>query len=73
MKSSVQAGEFLDLAVRDAISRASSSLLNRQSSEGYWWADLSRGFYARVGLHTDGALASSRGWTESGTLRAGRK
>jgi len=40
MKSSVQAGEFLDLAVRDAISRASGSLLNRQSSEGYWWADL---------------------------------
>jgi squalene-hopene/tetraprenyl-beta-curcumene cyclase len=40
MKSSVQAGEFLDLAVRDAISRASSSLLKKQSPEGYWWADL---------------------------------
>ena len=40
MKSSVQTQEFLDLAVRDAITRASSSLFERQSPEGYWWADL---------------------------------
>lgn len=40
MNSSAQVEEFLSLGVRDAIGRASSELLSRQSPEGYWWADL---------------------------------
>jgi squalene-hopene/tetraprenyl-beta-curcumene cyclase len=40
MKSSPRTSEPLKSAVADAIRRASSSLLRRQSPEGYWWADL---------------------------------
>ena len=40
MKSSLQISNSLNFAARDAIRKASSTLLQRQSSEGYWWADL---------------------------------
>ncbi len=40
MKSSLQVSGSLNLAAADAIRRASSSLLQRQLPEGYWWADL---------------------------------
>ena len=40
MKSSLQATESLSFATAEAIDRASASLLERQTAEGYWWADL---------------------------------
>ncbi len=40
MKSSLQISESLNFAAADAIRKASSALLERQSSEGFWWADL---------------------------------
>ncbi len=40
MKSSLQIAESLTYAAADAIGKASSSLLQRQDAEGYWWADL---------------------------------
>ncbi len=40
MKSSLQISDSLNLAAADAIRKASSALLRRQSREGFWWADL---------------------------------
>ena len=40
MKASLRASGSLNLAVTDVIRKASSSLLQRQSPDGYWWADL---------------------------------
>jgi squalene-hopene/tetraprenyl-beta-curcumene cyclase len=40
MKSSTQTDDLLGFAVGDAIEKASSSLIGKQSAEGYWWADL---------------------------------
>lgn len=40
MKSSLQISDSLNQAAADAILRASAALLDRQFSEGYWWADL---------------------------------
>src|SRR5581483_7202133 len=40
MKSSLQISESLNFAAADAVRKASSSLLHRQSAEGYWCADL---------------------------------
>lgn len=40
MKPSLQTSGSLNFAVADAICKASSWLVPRQSSEGYWWADL---------------------------------
>jgi squalene-hopene/tetraprenyl-beta-curcumene cyclase len=40
MKSSLQTSESLQSAAADAIRRSSSSLLERQSAEGFWWAKL---------------------------------
>ncbi len=40
MKSSLQISDSLNLASADAIRRVSNALLQRQSSEGFWWADL---------------------------------
>ena len=40
MKSSLHISESLNLAVAGAVSRASTWLLRRQTSEGFWWADL---------------------------------
>lgn len=38
--STLQVSDSLNLAAADAIRKASSALLERQSSEGFWWADL---------------------------------
>jgi squalene-hopene/tetraprenyl-beta-curcumene cyclase len=40
MKSSLQVSDSLSFTVADAIRRASSALLQRQSAEGYWCPDL---------------------------------
>ncbi len=40
MRSSLQVSDSLNFAAADAIRKASSSLLERQFPEGYWWADL---------------------------------
>ncbi len=40
MRSSLQVSGSLNFAAADAIRKASSSLLERQFPEGYWWADL---------------------------------
>ena len=40
MKSSLQVSDSLNFTVADAIHKASSALLQRQSSEGYWCPDL---------------------------------
>jgi squalene-hopene/tetraprenyl-beta-curcumene cyclase len=40
MKSSLQVSDSLNFAAEDAIRKASSALLQRQSAEGFWWADL---------------------------------
>jgi squalene-hopene/tetraprenyl-beta-curcumene cyclase len=40
MKTGAQIDDFLSLAVGDAVKKASSSLLDHQAAEGYWWADL---------------------------------
>jgi squalene-hopene/tetraprenyl-beta-curcumene cyclase len=40
MKSSLQVSESLNFTVADAIRKASSALLQRQSAEGYWCPDL---------------------------------
>jgi squalene-hopene/tetraprenyl-beta-curcumene cyclase len=40
MKATLRASDSLNLAATDVIRKASSSLLQRQSPEGYWWADL---------------------------------
>ena len=40
MKSSLQISDSLNLAAKDAIRKASSALLRRQTAEGFWWADL---------------------------------
>ena len=41
MKSSLQASDTLTFRQRyDAISKAASSLLRRNTAEGFWWADL---------------------------------
>ncbi len=40
MGSALQISDSLNVAAGDAIRSASSSLLQRQSAEGYWWADL---------------------------------
>ncbi|MGA8030378.1 MAG: squalene--hopene cyclase, partial [Bryobacteraceae bacterium] len=40
MTSSLQILDSLNIAVADAVGKASSSILQRQSAEGYWWADL---------------------------------
>src|SRR5581483_3968426 len=40
MKYGLQTTNPLNTATAEAIRRASASLLQRQSSEGYWWADL---------------------------------
>ena len=40
MKSSLQISESLNLAAVDAIRKTSYALLQRQSKEGFWWADL---------------------------------
>src|SRR5436305_14061287 len=40
MTPSLQTSESLQINAADAIERASSSLLTRQSKEGFWWAKL---------------------------------
>ncbi len=40
MKSSLHITESLTYAVPEAIEKASDSLLQRQTAEGFWWADL---------------------------------
>src|ERR1700733_14128846 len=40
MRFSLQASDTLNVAVSGAVRKAAASLLSRQSSEGYWWADL---------------------------------
>ena len=40
MKSSLQISDSLNFAAEDAIRKASSALLRRQSADGFWWADL---------------------------------
>lgn len=40
MRYGLQTSDSLNAATSDAVRRASSSLLQRQSREGYWWADL---------------------------------
>ena len=40
MKSSLHITESLTYAVPEAIEKASHSLLQRQTAEGFWWADL---------------------------------
>ena len=40
MKATLRASVSLNLAATEVIRKASSSLLQRQSPEGYWWADL---------------------------------
>ncbi len=40
MKSSLQISDSLGLAAGEAIRKASVSLLNKQTAEGFWWADL---------------------------------
>ncbi len=40
MKSSLHISESLNVAAADAVRKASSWLLNRQTTEGFWWADL---------------------------------
>jgi squalene-hopene/tetraprenyl-beta-curcumene cyclase len=40
MKASLQAYDTLHAATSDAIRKAGTSLLRRQSPEGFWWADL---------------------------------
>ncbi|MBV8894931.1 MAG: squalene--hopene cyclase [Acidobacteriaceae bacterium] len=40
MKYGLQTSESLNAVTADAVRRASASLLQRQSREGYWWADL---------------------------------
>ena len=40
MRSTLATSGSLNYAATDAIRKASSSLLHRQSPEGYWWADL---------------------------------
>jgi squalene-hopene/tetraprenyl-beta-curcumene cyclase len=40
MKSSLQISDPLNLAAADAIRKSADALLSRQTSEGFWWADL---------------------------------
>jgi squalene-hopene/tetraprenyl-beta-curcumene cyclase len=40
MKSSLQISDPLNLAAADAIRKSADALLGRQTSEGFWWADL---------------------------------
>ena len=40
MKYGLQTSQSLNTAAADAVRRASASLLQRQSPEGFWWADL---------------------------------
>ena len=40
MKSGLQTSESVSLAASEAIRKASASLLKKQTSEGFWWADL---------------------------------
>jgi squalene-hopene/tetraprenyl-beta-curcumene cyclase len=40
MKSSLQISDSLNQATDQAIQRASTSLLRRQTADGFWWADL---------------------------------
>ena len=40
MKYGLQTSDSLNVAAADAVRKASASLLQRQSPEGYWWADL---------------------------------
>jgi squalene-hopene/tetraprenyl-beta-curcumene cyclase len=40
MKSSIQISNPLNLAAADAIRKSKDALLSRQTTEGFWWADL---------------------------------
>ena len=62
MKSSLQISDSLNLAAADAIRKCSRcAASNRQTGEGFWWADLRADSTSRVRLHFDGAVAASAG------------